>query len=215
MSYVCDDYTIFVTQRLMSGMVDFGVNGLGIELDDFYGQFLDSRYASKIENGDSRTVMGMSGIEVAYEVTGRDYLSESEMNRFIDFNMNRSAEFWTGWALSYLQCTTGLTYGEINDFRSASEVRRMYPKYHEMDITQFVDSMKAAYRKANPITRLQAMRKQLGLSQKMLADMSGIPVKTIQQYEQRRKDINRASVDYMVSLSNAMHCDIKMLLEKI
>ena len=215
MNYAYDTYVVGVVQRLMAGMIDFAVNGLGFGLEDYYAQFLGSDFSGKIERGDSKTVMGMSGIEVAYEVSGHEYLNESEMNRFIEFNMNRSPEFWTGWALAYFQCNTRLTYGEINDFRPIGDVRRMYSKYHEMDVTQFYDSMREAYLKENATTRLQEIRKRLGLSQKMLANMTGIPVKTIQQYEQRRKDINKANVDYIIALSDALHCDLEALLEKV
>lgn len=210
-----DRNIVSVVQRLMAGMMDFAVNGLGLAIDEFYNTFLASDFPGRIERGDSRTVMGMSGIEVAYAVSGKEPISGDEMERFIDFNMDRSPEYWTGWALAYFQSTTRLTFGEINDFRSIGDVRRMYPKYHEMDVRQFCDSMKEAYFAMHPMTCLQIQRKQAGISQKMLADMSGIPLKTIQQYEQRRKDINRANVDYVLSMARVMNCDIEVLLEKV
>ena len=42
---------------------------------------------------------------------------------------------------------------------------------------------------------------------------TGIPVKTIQQYEQRRKDINKAQVEYVVRLSKALCCEPQDILE--
>ena len=215
MTYAYDRNIVHVAQELMAGMLDFGVNGLGYELSKLYGIFLGSDFPRRVETGDSRTVMGMSGIELAYEVTGHEELKQSEMDRFIDFNMDRSPEFWTGWALAYYQWDTALTFKEINDYCSIGSVFLMYEKYHEMDIEQFCDSMRRSYRKAHPETRLQTMRKQLGLSQKSLADMTGIPLKTIQQYEQRQKNINHANVDYMIALSRTMNCDIELLLEKV
>ena len=210
-----DKNIVSVVQRLMSGMLDFAVNGLEIGIEEFYDAFLKSDFPRRIERGDSKTVMGMSGIELAYAISGREPIPNNEMEEFIVFNMDRSPEFWTGWALAYFQSTTRLTFGEINDFRSIIDVRRMYPKYHEMDVSQFCDNMREAYFALNPMTNLQTRRKEAGISQKMLADMSGIPLKTIQQYEQRRKDINRANVDYVLSMARVMNCDIEMLLEKV
>ncbi len=57
------------------------------------------------------------------------------------------------------------------------------------------------------------LRIALHMSQNELAQATGIPLRTIQQYEQRQKNINRASFDYIVSLSNVLHCDTKVLLE--
>ena len=39
------------------------------------------------------------------------------------------------------------------------------------------------------------LEKEARLSQSQLAEETGIPVKTIQQYEQRRKDINKAQAE--------------------
>lgn len=66
---------------------------------------------------------------------------------------------------------------------------------------------------AQPPTRLKQMRIKNGLSQSELAKASGIPVRTIQQYEQRQKDINKARFEYIVSLSAALNCEASMLLE--
>ena len=46
-----------------------------------------------------------------------------------------------------------------------------------------------------------------------LAILTDIPVRTIQQYEQRRKDINKVSLEYAYRLSKALMCDITQLME--
>ena len=48
---------------------------------------------------------------------------------------------------------------------------------------------------------LKLLRKRARLSQSQLAEETGIPVKTIQQYEQRQKNINKAQVQYLMVLS--------------
>ena len=58
------------------------------------------------------------------------------------------------------------------------------------------------------------MRKNAGLSQSELAELTGISVRTIQQYEQRQKNINRAQVDYLVRFSRALDCDVMDLIER-
>lgn len=46
-----------------------------------------------------------------------------------------------------------------------------------------------------------------------LAEETGIPVKTIQQYEQRRKDINKAQAEYVIKLSQVLCCKPQELME--
>ena len=92
----------------------------------------------------------------------------------------------------------------------------MYPKYHEMDVMNFVVEVDAMLndRMERQIARLQEYRKRLGMSQRELAEKSNVPVRTIQQYEQKQKNINHGRVDYIVSLSKALHCRPEDLLEK-
>ena len=63
-------------------------------------------------------------------------------------------------------------------------------------------------------TALKAMRMRNGLSQSQLAKASGVPLRTIQQYEQRQKDINRARAEYIIAISAALGCEPSSLLEK-
>jgi cation diffusion facilitator family transporter len=58
-------------------------------------------------------------------------------------------------------------------------------------------------RKKNPPTRLQAQRKISGYSQRELAEKVGISVRTLQQYEIRAKDINKAAGMTLLALAKA------------
>ena len=68
-------------------------------------------------------------------------------------------------------------------------------------------------KKLCPDTNLKMKRKSVGLSQSELAILTEIPVRTIQQYEQRQKDINKASMEYMYKLSKVLACEPKELME--
>jgi transcriptional regulator with XRE-family HTH domain len=63
-------------------------------------------------------------------------------------------------------------------------------------------------------SRLKKTRIKNGLSQSALAKASGVPLRTIQQYEQRQKDINRAGAAYIIMLSSALNCDPASILER-
>ena len=89
----------------------------------------------------------------------------------------------------------------------------MYKKYHEIDIMHFCDEMDRLIKTHRNETNLKRLRKNRGLSQKELADITSIPVRTIQQYEQRQKNINKAQANYIFLLAQALCCSPKDLLE--
>ena len=91
----------------------------------------------------------------------------------------------------------------------------MYDPYHEMDIRQFVDKLNEMYRNAKPETNLKTLRTLANLSQSELAAQTGISVRTLQQYEQRQKNINHAQTETLLRLSKVLDCTIEDLVEKV
>jgi len=193
-------------------MLDFAVYDLEYDMEVFFDLFLSSGVARRFESGDFSLIAGMSGIELAYKVLeclGRDH--ERIKPRF---TQNRSPEYWTGWALAYYQWETALSFSEITQYIPIKDIADLYSPYHEMDIRQFTDKMNELYGRAKTETNLRILRKKAGLTQKELAELSGVPLRTVQQYEQRRKDINKARAEYVVALSKVLYCDAEDLLEK-
>ena len=73
------------------------------------------------------------------------------------------------------------------------DIDKLYPTLHKASEEKFVDTVNRMIRKKNPPTRLQAQRKIIGYSQRELAEKVGINLRTLQQYEIRAKDINKAA----------------------
>jgi transcriptional regulator with XRE-family HTH domain len=84
-----------------------------------------------------------------------------------------------------------------------------------MDIRQFCDKMTEKYRERRLDTNLKRIRTLAGITQNELALQSGVPLRTIQQYEQKRKNINKAQAEYLISLSRALSCPPADLIEKV
>lgn len=194
-------------------MLDFAVYDLEYDMEVFFDLFLSSGVARRFESGDFSLIAGMSGIELAYKVLeclGRDH--ERIKPRF---TQNRSPEYWTGWALAYYQWETALSFEEIVNCVPIAEICVMYSPYHEMHIQSFVERMNVYYRAMQPQTNLKKMRQRAGFSQSELAEVSGVPVRTIQQYEQRQKNINKAQVEYLLMLAQALCCKVEDLVERV
>lgn len=63
------------------------------------------------------------------------------------------------------------------------------------------------------ISNLKLMRIKSGMTQADLTKSSGVPIKCIGNYEQLRRDINRARVDIVYRLATALDCKMEELLE--
>ncbi|MBQ5470583.1 MAG: helix-turn-helix transcriptional regulator [Treponema sp.] len=208
MIHAYDKNYLSKAQSSLASMIDFAVYDLKIPLEKFYQSFLASPVSERFESGESSIIAGLSGVELALEVIGDENLAKKYRPA-----ANRSPEYWTGWALAYFQWQTNLTFKQINSLIPITEILAMYNPYHEMDISQFCDKMTELYKSRKTETNLKKYRLAAGLSQSELAEVSGVPVRTIQQYEQRVKNINAAKAESVIALSKALECPIEMLME--
>ena len=65
-----------------------------------------------------------------------------------------------------------------------------------------------------PETNIKRIRMAYGCTQKELAERSGVSLRSIQMYEQRNKNINKASADAVYCLAKALGCTMEDLIEK-
>ena len=194
-------------------MLDFAVYDLKYDINDFFGMFITSGVAERFEKGDCTVLAGMSGVEIAYKVVENCGVNVERIKP--NYTANRSREYWMGWALSYYQCETSLHFSEIVKYIPVEKILALYTPYHEMDIRQFCDKIDEMYKAAKPETNLKLFRRNAGLSQRELSELSGVPVRTIQQYEQRQKNINKAQAEYLIMLSDVLCCEVIDLMEKV
>ena len=89
----------------------------------------------------------------------------------------------------------------------------MYKVYHEMDITNFIDDFDEMLSKIDLKSKLKTYREKAGLSQNELASLSSISLRSIQLYEQKVNDIDKAQANTLYKLSNVLHCSREDLLE--
>lgn len=205
-----DELYLHSAQRVMGDMYDFAVNTLKLALNEFHKMFIVSGMAHQFEIGNPTYIAGRNGCEVAREVirdcTGS--LIDTEDIMYLD----KSPEYWTGWSLAYYQWATGLSFREINRHMPIDMIPGMYDTLHEADISLFVEIMDERCRKDAEGSRLKRLRAYAGLSQKMLADRSGVALRQIQQFEQGQRDISKTQGNTLLMLSRALNCRMEDLI---
>ena len=198
-------------QENLGVMLDYAVNHEGLPLDFFFQLFLTSNLSRLFAKGEPFVICGQSGVELAWQVleeNGIGFQGRPQLGA-----LSRSEEFWTGWALAYYQWDSGLSFQDIDRTVPVKQIAGMYHPYHEMGERHFCDAMDTLFVKNRPHTSLHYARTEAGLSQSQLAKASSVAVRTIQHYEQRQKNINRANIDQLLRLSKALRCEPTDLLE--
>ena len=74
--------------------------------------------------------------------------------------------------------------------------------------------MASRMKESCPETALKRFRTADGCTQAELAARSGVSLRSIQMYEQRNKDINKASADTMYRLAKVLGCTMEDLVER-
>lgn len=198
-------------QNILGYAVDFAISTLALTPNDFGNALAVSNSAKQFSEGNPRYVAGMNGCELARSIlddVGMSY-PEAEDEMYLD----KSPEYWAGWALAYYQWSTDLSFMEILRAASLDDIIQMYPFYHEMDLTHFEDHLDHLVKKAHPQKRLCERRKNCGMTQSELAAEADVPLRQIQLFEQGQRDINKTSAITLLKLSKALHCKMEDLLE--
>jgi len=195
---------------------DYAVYDCKYELADFYSFFLVSGVADAFGKGNPKYVAGLSGPEITKEVLFKT--KGSRPDAAISENVDKSAEYWSGWILAYYQWYTGRSFSDLHkDGVTMEHLLDLYPMLHEADITKFVDITNRFIEqntKSN-VTNLQKIRKAANMTQRSLADESGVSLRMIQLYEQRNKDINKAQAITLSKIARALGCKTEDLLENL
>ena len=89
----------------------------------------------------------------------------------------------------------------------------MYKIFHEAPEEKFCDTIEKMIREKDEPTRLQVIRKNAGFTQSELANKSGVSLRSIQMYEQRNKDINKAQMETVNNLAKVLGCKMEDLIE--
>ena len=181
-------------QAALGDAFDYAIRVCGVSGENFIKLFTVSSVSKHMENGEPAYLAGKSGIELAAQI-----LAETT---------------GIGWAVAYYQWYSGRKYSEIFEVLSFAELEKMYYTLHEADVSKFAEIADARIREHFAETNLKRIRTAYGCSQAELAKKSGVGLRSIQLYEQRQKDINKASAESLYKISKVLGCAMEDLLER-
>ena len=199
-------------QDILGDAFDYAVNACGLSGNEFSELFSMSTISKRIANGEPAYISGKSGIEIAVEVIFETKGIEIDIEQQI--NYEKSKEYWIGWAIAHYQWHSDRQFEDIFKALPYEKVERMYYPLHEADLSKFAEIADSKMKEYYPETNLKRIRNTYGITQAGLAEASGISLRSIQMYEQRNKNINKASSETLYALSKVLGCTMEELLEK-
>lgn len=212
MTHAYQEIYVSKAQSVLGDAFDYAVNTCGIPGNDFLKLFVASSLSKRMENGEPACLVGKSGIEIVMEIVAETKGQELRVESQEYFG--RSKEYWIGWAVAYYQWHSARKYGDIFKVVSFEDLQKMYYTLHEADITKFADIMDSIMKEYFSETNLKRIRIAYGFTQAELSERSNVSLRSIQMYEQRNKNINKASVDTIYNLARTLGCTMEDLIEK-
>lgn len=212
MTHAYQEIYLSKAQSVLGDAFDYAVNTCGIPGNDFLKLFVASSLSKRMENGEPACLVGKSGIEIVMEIVAETKGQELRVESQEYFG--RSKEYWIGWAVAYYQWHSARKYGDIFKVVSFEDLQKMYYTLHEADVTKFADIMDSIMKEYFSETNLKRIRIAYGFTQAELSERSNVSLRSIQMYEQRNKNINKASVDTIYNLARTLGCTMEDLIEK-
>ena len=210
MTHAYDEIYLDDAMETLGGAVEYATLFCNIDGQEFLNLFIVSGISEEFGKGNVKYISGMSGIELARYVLERCGKKPSDISElpYIEY----PPEYWIGWILAYYQWHTGKTFENICKKISYETLNNLYGVLHEADpsksVEVFDDIMKSKVE-----TNLARLRKAKGLSQSQLAKFTDVSIRSIQLYEQRKTDINKAQYNHLKALADILGCKPEDLLE--
>ena len=211
MIHAYDEMYLDSAMNNLGDAFDYVAGDLNMDKDEFLKLFISTGIAEEFGNGNPKYIMGMSGPELVEEV-----MEEAGLRRLVppnSENMNKDRDYWCGWILAYYQWYSKRPFKNIARYIKMIDIEIMYDLFHEAPEDKFVDIVEQMIKEKSEPTRLQEIRKKSGITQKELADRSGVSLRSIQMYEQRNKDINKAQLETVNNLARTLGCKMEDLIE--
>ena len=165
-----------------------------------------------MEKGESLVLAGKSDIEIVQEIVVETKGKELQCDPQDHFG--RSREYWVVGTVAYYQWYSDRKFSDAFKVLSFNDLQQMYYTLHEADISKFVDIVDVCMKERFPETNLKRIRSRYGYTRTELVQQSGVSLRSIQMYEQRNKNINKASADTLYCIAKVLGCKIEDLIEK-
>lgn len=210
MTHAYDEMYLSDAMECLGTATEYAVLSCNMDGQTFLDIFIASGIADEFGHGNVKFISGMSGIELARYILNTCGMQVSDNTDLI--YIDYPPEYWCGWILAYYQWHSGKSFASICRKIKFQMLLDVYGVLHEADPRKAVDvfnkTMGHEYE-----TNIAYFRRMKGLSQSKLAKASGVSVRSIQLFEQKKSNINNAQYNHLSAIAKVLGCRVEDLLE--
>ena len=210
MIHAYDEMYLDDAMECLGAAVEYAVLSCDMDGQAFLDLFVASGIADEFGRGNVKFISGMSGIELARHVLKACGMDASEHTD--PPHIEYPPEYWCGWILAHYQWHSGKTFASICRQIKFPMLMDVYGVLHEADPSKAVDVFDQIMARKEE-TNLAYYRKMKCLSQSQLAKASGVSIRSIQLFEQRKSNINNAQYNHLGAIAKVLGCRVESLLE--
>ena len=211
MTYSYDEIYLGGAMKNLGEALDYAVNGCGMTMASFMAMFEACGLSEKFGRGVPSVVAGLSGTELVMKV-----FADSGLHRNLPPAMDRNEagiEYWCGKTLAYYQWRRRVSFKDIIKLISPDTFAELYLSLGDSSDEEVTARLDEIIKEDSSGSRVQKQRKTAGYTQKSLSEAANVNIRTLQQYELKAKDINRASSGVLTRMARVLGCQEEDLLE--
>jgi len=212
-TYSYDEIYLGGAMKNLGEALDYAVNACGFSIDSFMAMFVTCGLADDFGCGVPSVTTGISGTELVSKV-----MEKSGLKKTLPDAIDRKEigyEYWCGKIYALYQWKKSLSFKTILDFIPPSTLLSLYSEMNEKEDSEVIEALDNIIKEADSDVRIQVQRKLSGHTQKSLAEASGVNLRTLQQYELKSKNINKASASALLKMAQVMGCEIESIMEPV
>lgn len=211
MTHAYSELCLYDAMLVLAEALDVASDLEGVGGGRFLDEFVLSGRAARFGSGNPRYVLGMSGTELVWDVmTAQGYCLPAP---HAEVRYGRSAAYWCGWILAYYQWLTAQPFERILEVFPFERLLALYPALHEAGEDKAAEVLDTRMRAATRASRLKRIRRARGLTQRELAERSGVNRRTVEEYESGQKSLSRASAERVLALARVLGCRVEDLID--
>lgn len=195
--------------ELVAEMFEYAKAHMHIDAKDFMIYFIESGVASEIYNNNLIYIFGKSSIEIVKKILDVCH------QKYKIYNENKiliaKKEYWLGLIIASYCFLKKISFDELMKYINIDDLLKKFDVLHEASHERAIEDIDEYIKKNG--TKLAKYRQNVGLSQSELSKISGVSLRSIQLYEQRYKDINKANFDNIIKLSKVLKIEPQELYE--
>lgn len=195
--------------ELIAEMFEYAKCYLHIESDEFFDMLNNTNSSDKLYNLDIIYIYGKSSIEIINDI----YLAnEMKIKTFNNKKLLKSDKYyWLGLVIASYCYGKKISFKEIGKRIKPSQLLKMYNTMHEAPHMKVIDEIDKILNRQESI--LKHIRQSKNISQSELSILSGVSLRSIQMYEQKKKNISKASFETVKRLANSLSIKMEDLYE--